>query len=128
MKSSMFVATGAAALCLAAGFGFAGLAATVEISNQFRGQWIDAGANPMKMTVAADGVLFGSSPPACKFTNLKVANEEGSAYEVNWHCPDSAAGVEIKTVWRLMKVLGKEVLVLVNAEEPSNISIYRHVH
>jgi len=101
---------------------------TAEIPNRFRGEWIDAGDDPMKMKVTADGILFGSPPAACKFTNIKVANEDGAAYEVNWHCPDSVEGVEIKMVLRLMKVWGKEVLVLVNAEEPTVVSIYQRAH
>jgi hypothetical protein len=101
---------------------------TAELPNRFWGAWIDAGDNPMKMTVTADGMLFGTSPPACKFTNIKVANEDGSAYEVNWHCPDSAPGVEIKMAFRLMRVRGKEVLVLVNTEEPTVVSVYERAH
>ena len=100
------------------------LSTTAEIPNRFRGEWIDTGDDPMKMRVSADGILFGSLQPVCKFTDIKVANEDGSAYEVNWHCPGSVAGVEIKMVFRLMKVLGKEVLVLVNAEDPINVSVY----
>lgn len=95
-----------------------------ELPKRFWGEWIDANDN-MKMKVTADSILFGSSAPACKFTNIIVANEEETAFEVHWHCPASAAEVEIKTAWRLMKVWGKEVLVLVNYKHPTIVSIYR---
>lgn len=101
---------------------------TTELPNRFRGAWIDAGDNPMKMTVTADGISFGTPTSACTFTDVKVANEEGSAFEVNWHCPDSAAGAVVKTAFRLMKVWGKEVLVLVNTEEPTIVSVYERAH
>jgi hypothetical protein len=55
------------------GVGYTGL------PKRFWGEWIDADDNfPMKMKATTDSILFGSSrpAPACKFTNIKLANEE----------------------------------------------------
>jgi hypothetical protein len=101
----------------------------IEIPDRFRGEWIDDNDDPMKMKVTADGIRFGSSPaPACKFTDVKVADENGLTYAVTWRCPDFREGVEVKEILRLMKAWGKQVLVLVNAESPTAISIFQRAH
>jgi hypothetical protein len=45
-----------------------------------------------------------------------------------WRCPDFRKGVVVKEILRLMKAWGKQVLVLVNAESPTAISIFQRAH
>src|SRR5262249_47605991 len=107
------------------GFGSSAIAAA-QLPKRFWGEWISIdgsdGGIHMKVSVAA--ITFGGLR-SCKFTNVEVANEESTAFLVNWHCLGDAAGVEIKLGFRLMKIWGKEALVIVNAEDPTSVSVYQ---
>ena len=69
-------------------------------------------------------ITFKLLPPSCKFTDVAVANEDGTAFDVRWHCPDQAAGVEIKVAFCLARIHGKDTLMTANPENPTGISIY----
>jgi hypothetical protein len=98
---------------------------SAEIPNRFRGEWIES--NDLKMKLTADSILFGS-PPACKITDVKNASEDELTIEVNRHCSNSAPEVEAKVIFGLRKAWGKQVLVLVNEDYPTSISVYRRAH
>jgi hypothetical protein len=56
-----------------------------------------------------------------------VTNEEETAFELEWQCPDQppdVVNVDGK-IFKLMKIWGKEVLVTVSVQDPTGISVYQ---
>jgi hypothetical protein len=125
MKRYLAIEAFAAAILVLVGLGSS--AGAAELPKRFWGKWItiDGSDPPADMTLSGTTITFGQPPPSCKFTKIDLANEERTAFSVNWHCPEQVAGVEIKTVFRLMKIWGKEALLIVNAENPETISVYQ---
>jgi hypothetical protein len=116
--------TAAATLAVGLMFSAGAVARYTELPKRFWGEWIPIdGSYPVRMKLSGTTVNFGPSP--CRFTNIELANEEETAFDVKWHCPESAAGVETRTLFRLMKIWGKEALVSVNVEDPTAISVYQ---
>jgi hypothetical protein len=63
---------------------------------------------------------------SCRFTNIEVTNEEETAFEVKWHCPDQPPDVNVDgEIFKLMKIWGKEVLVTVSVQDPTGVSVYQ---
>jgi hypothetical protein len=100
-------------------------AVATELPKKFWGEWISIdSSDALHMKLTGSAIAF-DHPPSCEFTNIDPANEEATAFDVNWHCPDDAAGVETQMAFRLMRIWGKEALVVVNAETPTVISVYQ---
>jgi hypothetical protein len=100
-----------------------------DLPRQLQGEWqsIDGGwSHTMKLTrMTIDFSPYHSSLPPCKFTDVKVANEDGDAFDVYWLCPGDAPGADKKVGFRLMKIWGKEALVSVSGDNPTGISVYQ---
>lgn len=94
---------------------------TPTIPRSFRGRWVN---ERDVVTITPDGVNFGGPGPACKFTSVTVANEDGTVVEVHWFCPSGAPTVRINVVFVLQKFKGQAVLITVNADDPTAVSIY----
>ena len=84
---------------------------------KFQGTWVmEKGNGPWR--IGAKTIDFGSGFKS-EITSVKPGNEDGDVIVVTW------GRNNVEMVWRLAKVNGLDVLVQVNAENPTGVFISR---
>ena len=92
-------------------------AADDSVPVKFQGTWVmEKGNGPWR--IGAKTIDFGSGFKS-EITSVKPGNEDGDVIVVTW------GRNNVEMVWRLAKVNGLDVLVQVNAENPTSVFISR---
>ena len=89
------------------------------VPKKYQGDWVDQTGGRIK--IDATTIDFGSDFKE-RITSIKPATESGERVLVKY----GRSGVEL--VWYLTKVNRREILIAVNAEEPTAIFVYQRPH
>jgi hypothetical protein len=85
-----------------------------SVPQKYQGDWVDQTGG--RITIGTRTINFVSGSKET-ITSIRPGTENGEKMLVNYG--------SVELVWYLTKVNGREVLIAVNAEEPTSIFIYQ---